>query len=213
MALQDFVRWILPKEDHFYTYLENLAAASHEASLALVRWKDPKTTPQSVCDEVQEIEHKADGIIEQLEDGLARTFVTPLDREDLHKLGGELDDVVDLTNLAARAIVLYGVDRPNAAMTKLIDVLLQCTTVLKDSVPKLRLHKYSELVDAARILRQLEKDADKAYRDEISRMFRDDSIDAKTVIRLREVLEDLERAVDHCDHVAETLSNLAVKHG
>jgi uncharacterized protein Yka (UPF0111/DUF47 family) len=106
MGLQDVVRWILPKEDQFYTYLENLASATHEAALALGKWKDPKTSPQSICDDVQAIEHKADAIIQQLEDDLARTFVTPLDREDLHKLGSELDDVVDLTNLAARALVL-----------------------------------------------------------------------------------------------------------
>lgn len=213
MALQDLVRWILPKEDHFYTYLENLASTSYEAALALDKWKDPRNSPQSICDAVQALEHKADGIVEQLEDGLARTFVTPLDREDLHKLGSELDDVVDLTNLAARAIILYGVPQPNPAMVKLMDVLLECTIVLKEKVPLLRQHKYTEIVDAARTLRQLEKKADRAYRDEINRLFQDDSVDAKTVMRQREVLDDLERAVDHCDHVAETLSNLAVKHG
>jgi uncharacterized protein Yka (UPF0111/DUF47 family) len=213
MGLQDVVRWLLPREDHFYTYLENLAVASHEAAVALAKWKDPKATPQAVCDAVQVIEHKADGIILQLEDGLARTFVTPLDREDLHRLGSELDDVVDLANLAARAIVLYGVDRPTKAMVELMDVLVESTIILKASVPKLRQHKYAELVEDARTLRQLEKDGDKAYRNEISRLFHDDAVDAKSVLRQREVLEDLERAVDHCDHVAETLSNLAVKHG
>ncbi len=213
MGLQDVVRWLLPKEDQFYTYLENLAIASHRAAEALALWKDAATSTKSVCDAVQAIEHEADGIVEQLEDGLARTFVTPLDREDLHRLGSELDDIVDLTNLAARALVLYGVDRPSPAMVKLMDVLLQSTLIIKTSVPHLRSHQYGDVVEAARTLRQLEKDADKAYRDEISRLFSDDSVDAKTVLKNREVLEDMERAVDHCDHVAETLSNLAVKHG
>ena len=213
MGLQDVVRWLLPREDHFYTYLEDLAVASHEASTALAKWKDPSTAGQSVCDAVQAVEHKADKIQSDLEDALALTFVTPLDREDLHKLGSELDDIVDLTNLAARAIVLFGVSTPTPAMIKLIDVLLECTTVLKNSVPKLRQHKYADLVETARVLRKSEKEGDKAYRDEISRLFHDDSVDAKTALKQREVLEDLERAIDHCDHVATTLSNLAVKHG
>ena len=213
MGLQDIVRWLLPKEDQFYTYLEDLAIASHEAAVTMARWKEPNASSKDICDAVQVIEHKADGIIEQLEDGLARTFVTPLDREDLHRLGSELDDIVDLTNLAARACVLYGVDRPTPAMMRLMDVLVESTQVLKSSVPFLRAHRYGDLVEAARTLRQLEKDADKAYRDEISRLFGDDSVDAKSILKLREVLEDMERAVDHCDHVAETLSNLAVKHG
>ena len=101
MGLQDIVRWLLPKEDQFYTYLEDLALASHEAAVTMARWKDPLESSKEICAAVQVIEHKADGIVEQLEDGLARTFVTPLDREDLHRLGSELDDIVDLTNLAA----------------------------------------------------------------------------------------------------------------
>lgn len=213
MGLQDIVRWILPREDHFYTFLENLAVASHDAATALARWKDPSVAPQSICDAVQAVEHRADKIQSDLEDALALTFVTPLDREDLHKLGAELDDVVDLTNLAARAIVLFGVDRPTPAMTKLIDVLVECTMVLKDTVPKLRHHKYGDMVEAARVLRRSEKVGDQVYRDEIGRLFHDDAIDAKTALREREVLEDLEHAIDHCDHVATTLSNLAVKHG
>lgn len=213
MGLQDIVRWILPREDHFYTYLENLAVASHDAATALAKWKDASAKGQAVCDAVQAVEHRADKIQAELEDALAQTFVTPLDREDLHKLGAELDDVVDLANLAARAIVLFNVEKPTPAMVKLMDVLVECTAVLKDSVPKLRQHKYGELVEAARVLRRSEKEGDKAYRDEISRLFHDDSIDAKTALKQREVLEDIEHAIDHCDHVATTLSNLAVKHG
>jgi uncharacterized protein Yka (UPF0111/DUF47 family) len=213
MGLQDIVRWILPREDHFYTFLENLAVASHDAATALARWKDPSVPPQSVCDAVQAVEHRADKIQAELEDALALTFVTPLDREDLHRLGSELDDIVDLANLAGRAIILFGVNRPTPAMVKLMDVLVECTTVLKDAVPRLRHHKYGDLVEAARSLRKSEKEGDKAYRDEISRLFHDDGVDAKTVLRQREVLDDIEAAIDHCDHVATTLTNLAVKHG
>lgn len=213
MGLQDIVRWLLPREDHFYTYLEDLAVASHDAATALSKWKDPQVPGQSVCDAVQAVEHRADKIQKDLEDALAQTFVTPLDREDLHKLAAELDDVVDIANLAARAIVLFGVNTPTPAMIKLMDVLVECTRVLRDAVPKLRQHKYPDLVEAAHVLRKSEKEGDQVYRDEISRLFHDDSIDAKTALKQREVLEDLEHAIDHCDHVATTLSNLAVKHG
>ena len=85
--------------------------------------------------------------------------------------------------------------------------------MLHGAVPKLRENKYADLVEAARELRKHEKAGDKTYRGEISRLFHDDAIDAKTVLKQREVLEHLERAIDHCDHVATTLSNLAVKHG
>ncbi len=213
MALQAIVRWLLPREDHFYSLLEDQAAACHAAALALAKSKDPSSRPEDVRDAVQVIEHFADDLVRKMEDALARTFVTPLDREDLHKLSSELDDVVDLTNLAARASVLYGVSRPTEPMQKLMDTLVDCTLVLKSALPKLRNHKYAELLDDGRKLRALEKEADSVFRAAVSQLFKDPAVDAKVLLREKEVLEDLENAVDHCDDVAGTLANIAVKHG
>lgn len=213
MALQGMVRWLLPREDHFYVLLESQADACHEAALALAKFKDPSSRPEDVRDAVQVIEHHADDLVRKMEEALARTFVTPLDREDLHKLSSELDDVVDLTNLAARASVLYGVSRPTEPMQKLIDTLVSCTSVLKLALPKLRTHSYAQLLDDGRKLRSLEKEADSVYRAAVSQLFKDPAVDAKVLLREKEVLEDLENAVDHCDDVADTLANIAVKHG
>jgi hypothetical protein len=167
----------------------------------------------SVRDEVQAIEHQADDFVRKMEDALARTFVTPLDREDLHRLAAGLDDVVDLTNLAARACVLYGVQRPTPTMVQLMDVLTACTQVLKEGIPKLRVHDYVGLLEMGRSLRSLEKEADTIYRAAVSALFVDPAIDAKELLKQKEVLEDLERAVDHCDNVADLLTSIAVKHG
>ena len=213
MGLQDVVRWLLPKEDHFYDYVERQATVAHEASLALCEFKVEGTTAASVRDRVQALEHKGDAIVYELEEALARTFVTPIDREDLQKLSKELDDILDLMNGAVRAAVLFGVSRPTEPMKKLIDKLAECTENLKDAVPKLRAHKYHELVECSHTVRQLEKDADIVFRDAVSQLFRDDDVDAKKLMREREVLNDLENAIDHCEHVASTLANLAIKHG
>ncbi len=213
MALQAIVRWLLPREDHFYSLVESQAAACESAAIALARSKDPSTKPEDIRDAVQVIEHYADDLVRQMEDALARTFVTPLDREDLHKLSSELDDVVDLTNLAARAAVLYGVSRPTEPMQKLMDCLVTCTGILKAALPKLRSHQYSDLLDDVRKLRALEKEADGVFRAAVSQLFKDPAVDAKVLLREKEVLEDLEDAVDHCDAVAGTLANIAVKHG
>jgi uncharacterized protein Yka (UPF0111/DUF47 family) len=213
MALQAIVRWLLPREDHFYSLLESQADACHAAAMALLKSKDPSSRPEDVRDAVQVIEHFADDLVRQMEDALARTFVTPLDREDLHKLSSELDDVIDLTNLAARASVLYGVSRPTEPMQKLMDTLVECTIVLKTALPKLRHHKYAELLEDGRKLRALEKEADGVFRAAVSQLFKDPAVDAKVLLREKEVLEDLENAVDHCDDVAGTLANIAVKHG
>ncbi|MSP73946.1 MAG: hypothetical protein EXR76_17580 [Myxococcales bacterium] len=102
-----------------------------------------------------------------MEEALALTFVTPIDREDLKKLSDELDDVLDLTSAAARGWVL----------------------------------------------RKMEKESDHVYREAIRTLFHDPAIDAKTLLREKEMLDNLERAVDRCEHAGETMAHLAIKHG
>ena len=212
MALQSWVRWLLPKEDHFFDFLEAQAKLCLRAAQELATFRQGRTA-QEVRDGVQVIEHEADDVVRQMEDALARTFVTPLDREDLHRLSSQLDDVTDLTNLAARATSIYGVSKPTPAINELTDVLIECTTKLSEAVPNLRKHAFTELIEIGRALRTLEKRADQIYRSAISDLFANPQVDAKELLRQKEVLEDIERAIDHCDGVADVLANLAVKHG
>lgn len=213
MRLQELVRRLLPKDDHFYTFLEKQAVAAHAGASALAVFKDDGVAAELVANSVLDIEHAGDALVHELEDALAKTFVTPIDREDLQKLSSQLDDVLDLTNSAARGAVLFGVARPTAAMCALMDKLVACTVVLKDSMPNLRKHAYGQLIEASRDLRQLEKEADIIYRNAIRALFADEKVDAKVLLREKQVLEDLEKAIDRCEYVSDTLANLAVKHG
>lgn len=213
MAIQSIVRWFLPKEDHFYDFLEKQATAAYDGAKALAGISKPGADFESVRKSVQEHEHAGDKLVHEVEEALARTFVTPIDREDIQKLSSELDDVLDLMNGAARAAVLFGVTRPSAAMTKLVDVLVKCTEVLASTLPLLRTHEYSKIVESTRAIRGLEKEGDIVFRDAISALFADPAIDAKVLLREKAVLEDLENALDHCDQLAATLTNLAIKHG
>ena len=213
MRLQDLVRWLLPKDDHFYGFLERQAVAAYEGAVALAVFKDASSSAEAVAKSVQVIEHLGDSIVHELEEALAKTFVTPIDREDLQKLSSQLDDVLDLTNSTARGSVLFGVARPTVAMSMLIDKLVAATLVLRDALPNLRKHTYSELIDASRVLRRLEKEADVVYREAVRGLFADDRIDGRALLREKQVLDDLEKAIDRCEYVADTLANLAVKHG
>ena len=213
MRLQDLVRWLLPREQHFYDFLERQAAAAHEGATALAAFSAEGATVDSVAASVQAVEHKGDAIVHELEDALAKTFVTPIDREDLQKLSSQLDDVLDLTNSAARGCVLFGVTRATPAMTSLTEKLVACTVVLKDALPNLRNHTYSALIDASRVLRKLEKEADVVYREAVRGLFGDETVDARVLLREKQVLDDLEKAIDRCEYVSDTLANLAVKNG
>jgi uncharacterized protein Yka (UPF0111/DUF47 family) len=213
MSVQDLIRLLLPREDRFYDFLESQVSCAHKGATALLSFRDTGATAESVRDEVQALEHEGDRIVQDVEEALARTFVTPIDREDIQKLSTELDTILDLTNGAARMAVLCGVTRPSEAMVKLMELLRNCTELLVEAMPSLRKHQYPKLIETGRAIKRLEKEGDILFRDAVSKLFHDDAIGAKELLREREVLEDIETALDYCEHVGETLTHLAVKHG
>lgn len=230
MGLQDVIRWFLPREDHFYGFLENQAHVASEGAQALLKFATNGVTAEEARDEVQKYEHRGDGYVREMEDALAKTFVTPIDREDLQKLSSDLDTVLDLMNGAIRACVLLGVEKPTEPMAKLIEIIVECTGKIAASIPKLKTHEYADILTLARELRQIEKRADIIYREAVSSLFRPDASgsslsratggayreglsDARVLIREKAVLDDLENAIDQCDALADTLTQLAVKNG
>lgn len=211
MALQSVIRFFLPKEDHWYDMLEELSRLGHEAAKALLVFKDQ---PASVVQtSVQTLEHQADDVVRRMEDALARTFVTPLDREDLHRLSGALDDIIDLMNLAARCFSLYHLERPTPPMVQIMEKLDEATGLIAASVPHLRKHHFEDLLTSGRKVRAIEKEADTIYRSAISALFAEKNGDFRELLKQKEALDHLEAAVDYCDNVADLLANLAVKHG
>ncbi len=212
MALQDVIRWLLPKEDVFYRLLERQSELLDDAAQALAGFAEG-AVPEQMRDAVQELEHQADAIVYEIEEQLARVFVTPIDREDIQLLAAALDDIVDLINLTARTMVLFGLPQPSPPMVALMKILVQQTAMFRCELPALRRHDYAKLITVTRQIKLLEKEADNVFRDAVSELFHDPDIDAKVLLRDKEVLEDLERAIDKCETLAERLKNLAVKHG
>lgn len=213
MSIQKLIRRILPREESFYDLLENLARLANSSAVELTRLGATPCEPKAVAQAVQEIEHQADSVFHEVETALAKTFVTPLDREDIHQLAFEIDDVVDMVNLSARTFVMFHLSQPSEPMVALCDTLLRCTEALGAALPLLRRHDYDGIIAAGRVIRGIEKEADSIFRNAVSSLFQDAAIDAKQLLREKELLEHIEDAVDRCDRLANTLCNLAVKHG
>ncbi|WP_434425900.1 DUF47 domain-containing protein [Nannocystis pusilla] len=206
------VRWLLPREDVFYGLIEQQGALLDEAARALAQLA-AGVAPERVHEAVREIEHRADAIVHEVEDRLAAVFVTPIDREDIQGLVSALDDIIDYINLTARTLALYGVPQPTQPMIVMMQVLVQAAELLRDELPALGRHDYARLIAAGRVIKQREKEGDRVFRAALSQLFHDPAIDAKTLLREKEVLEGLELALDKCETVAERLKHLAVKHG
>ena len=212
MGLQDMVRWLLPREETFYSLIERQCETLDKAAQALAQFADG-TPAEEVHQTVLDLEHQADELVYQVEERFAEVFVTPIDREDIQALVVSIDDIVDLINLTARTFVLYDVPKPSASMVELMRLLVTMAAVLRAEIPALRKHEYTKLIAAARVLKTHEKEGDRIFRTAVSELFRNPDIDAKVLIRDKEVLEDLENAIDKFETVAERLKNLAVKHG
>jgi uncharacterized protein len=221
MALQDLIRFLVPREDRFYDFLEQQAALAHEGALELAKLKtDP---PKDVQKTVKAVEKRGDKVAHDLEDALARTFVTPLDREDIHNLSSRLDDVLDRAYAAASAFVMFSIEKPSEPAVAFLDCLVRAAEELKNVMPALRKHDFEAIRKTARDVRAIEKEGDVIYRTAMMNLFSTNAeeqgpyrtleIDPRAIIREKEVLEILEEAVDNCEDVAEFLTNLAVKHG
>jgi uncharacterized protein Yka (UPF0111/DUF47 family) len=217
MGVQDLVRVVLPKDDRFYDFLEEQAKLAHECALALAELGGESGKSMEgvarIRERVHEVEKRCDKVTHQLEDALAETFVTPLDREDIHKLASLIDDILDRAYACASAFEMYSIDRPSPAAIQFFDVLERATALLKDTLPALRKHDFDAIRAGRRQIKTIEKEGDELYRRTMKALFSEPVSDARLLIREKEVIEILEDAVDTSEDAAEYLANLAVKHG
>jgi uncharacterized protein Yka (UPF0111/DUF47 family) len=212
MALQDLVRLLLPRDDHFFVFLEKQASVADAAASELTAF-GKGTEASAVIGRLEKVELEGDEVVAKLERALQETFVTPIDREDIQRLSAELDDVTDFIDEAGREAALYGVQKATPAMGDLIGKLGEATKALSSKIGALRAHDYAALMELSRTLRRIRKEGDAIHRKASTDLFHDESKSAKDIIREKAVLDNIERAVERCEWVAHTLANLAVKHG
>lgn len=212
MSLQAAIRTILPQEVVFYDLLERQGSLLLDAARALCRFADGAPA-REVHAAVRELEHAADGVVHETEELLAKIFVTPLDREDIQHLSTALDDPMDFINVTARSLDLYAVPRATPPMQRMMRLLVVLAEILQQHLPALRRHDYRQFIELGRKVKRHEKEGDAVFRGAISELFTDRDLDAKSLIRDKEVLEDLEHAINSFEALSERLRNLAVKHG
>src|SRR5207245_3936806 len=126
--------WIIPQERQFCDLLERLAATVDEAAIALAYLLHECRDVPMKCRRIKDVEHHADEIVHRVYEELNKTFITPIDREDIQSLATELDNVLDMIEAASSRIGLYEIDRPTEAMVQLGDVIKDGMRLLKDAV-------------------------------------------------------------------------------
>lgn len=204
---------LVPQERRFFDLFEQGAANLVEAA-DMIRdlLEDYRDVPEKV-ERIRELEHIGDGITHELMAQLHRTFVTPLDREDITQIAERLDDVVDLIDAAAVSMVLYRIPAPKDRACQLGVLIVECAKVVQRAIGKLRHRRsFQSMLQDAIELNRLENEADQVLRSALMELF-DNSTDPVEIIKWREIYEQLETATDRCEDVANVLEGIVLKYG
>src|SRR6188474_2224466 len=130
--------WFLPKEENFFELFERAAGNAHHAAELFIEFLEKFDDIEERAKQIKDIEHAGDKITHDTLDRLARTFITPIDREDIHTLVSRLDDIVDLIDTAVNRMVIYRVGRPRPQALELARCLRHATGIIRDAMPLLR---------------------------------------------------------------------------
>ena len=205
---------LLPRDTVFFDLFEQLSENVVSAARELhgMAHGFPNIAPQA--QRIRDLEHAADALAHTALDRLDRTFITPFDREDIHDLVIELDDIVDAIDSLAKRFSLYHIKAVEPAFAQQTDILVQAVTTLDTAVHRLRKsRKLTDIAPEIKAIGQLEKQGDTINHDAVSRLFANGRDDPVEVIKWKEFYDRIERAIDRCEDVANTLERILLKNG
>ncbi|HLG59643.1 MAG TPA: DUF47 family protein [Vicinamibacterales bacterium] len=202
---------LLPREEHFFTDFVGLSEEIRVGARTLRQMLASNPPDMAKADVIKDIEHACDGRTRSIIDRLNRTFVTPLDREDIHALAISLDDVMDAIDAAAAVVRLYKITQVRVAARRLAEIICDSTDRITEALGVLEKHSQGVLELAARV-NQLEREADRVHQDAIVALF-DEERDPIAVIKWKEIFDFLEAATDRCEDVGNLLEGVVVKNG
>src|SRR2546426_8351683 len=184
---------LIPREEKFYTDFAALADELKRGAGLLEAMLAPERPVWDKADEIKEVEHKCDVLTHEVIQRLNRTFVTPLDREDIHALARSLDDVMDAIDAAAALVRLYRLDSVRFGARELARIISACTDQVRFALDGLEEHK--GLATHAIEINRLENEADRTHQQAVRRLFEDEA-DPIVVMKWKEALDFLEDRTD-----------------
>lgn len=201
---------LIPREEAFFELFKEAAHNMIEGSRLLKVMMEDFRSPIEQAQGIKDVEHVGDGLTHDIARRLNKTFITPIDREDIHDLASALDDILDTTEAIADRFVLYKVTKPTEMAIKLADILHQASVAVGRGVDLLWL-PHPKLKECSVQVNSLENEADRVSRDAISALFEKET-DPIAVIKWKEIYENFEAGTDRCEDVANILERIALKH-
>ncbi len=215
MWLDRVVRWLLPREEHFFDLLEQGAASALKSATILVECCNTRSAEEraAIVHRITDEEHVGDKVIHEVYDALNRTFVTPLDRTDIYQLATEIENITDCVHATVMQIAVHALDSFPPGSVELAEKVKFACVEIDAAVKLLRGMKQLDVIRTlCKKVNQLEHDGDQVFRFTVAEMFKHEK-DAILLLKNKEFLEGLERTLDACDDVGNALDALVIKHG
>lgn len=201
---------LIPREEKFYADFIAMAGLLHEGGTLLEEMLSPDPPLHERATQIRELEDKCDVCTHAILDRLNRTFVTPIDREDIHALAGSLDDVMDAIDEVATLFPLYRISTVRPGVREIVAILTAQTMAIRNALQMLE--KKNGVMEHAIEINRLEHDADLVHERSIGQLF-DEEKDPVMIIKWQEIFTCLEAATDCCEDVANLIETIVVKHG
>ena len=201
---------LIPREEKFFADFTTLADRIVSGATLLERMLASEPPAWDTALQIKQIEHECDSLTHNIIQRLNKTFVTPIDREDIHSLAKSLDDVMDAIDAAANVVRRFRMSPVRYGGRELASLTWQAAVQLKVAVEALE--RRTGVHERAVEVNRLENSADDVHDEALRRLFEEEK-DALNVIKWKEVLDLLEEATDRCEDVANVLEGVVVKHG
>jgi predicted phosphate transport protein (TIGR00153 family) len=197
-----------PKQEKFYELLTELSLNIQESGILLNKMLVEREHLSENSSSIHILENKCDDLTHKIIHELNETFITPIDREDIHELTNSLDNIIDAIDAIATRVHLYKIKYPIPFGPQLSGILLSQVNLLADAVKNLKDHDniFDELIQ----IRNLETEGDSVFRDSISDLFENEK-DVIEIIKKKEILENIERAVDRCQTATIVIEGILIK--
>lgn len=203
---------LLPRDEKFFDLFVSVARLNVDAARLLQELiaADPERR-RPIVDSIKRLEHEADEVTHAVVGRLDRTFITPLDREDIHMLASRLDDVMDLMDGTARRIQMFHAGSSPSGAVQLADVIQRACEQLLIGVQSLEKDRNGAVLEACKEVKGLEEDGDSIYHEWVGKLF-EGAPDALQVIKWKGIYDNLERTLDQAEDVANVLESIFIKH-
>jgi predicted phosphate transport protein (TIGR00153 family) len=199
---------LIPQQEKFFDMFISMAQNAHEASKLLTVMMEQPDKIRDTAESIKALEHKGDRMTHDLIVKLNKTFIVPIDREDIYGLSSKLDDVTDLIESIARRLVLFKVTEVSEPALELARVLQRSTAAIVVAVSELQ--NGMKVMDPCIEINRLEDEADHIYHLALGKLF-ETEIDPIALIKWKELYEKLEASLDRCEDVANVIEGIVVK--